>query len=115
MGRGRLQLAVLRPMQFAVMSHLLRLLVETQVPKENDVHLLTMVMGQAGKLGRGADMNALLMDAQIKSSMEECAEGMEQRSNDVALKDALTKLRKEEYASGMEQMSNDAAKLDVQS
>ena len=43
-------------------------------------------------------MNALLMGAQIMLRKEEYVEGMEQRSNDAAVKDALIKLRKEECA-----------------
>ena len=47
-------------------------------------------------------VNALLMDAQITSTKEECAGGMEQRSNDAVAQDVQTKFRKEEYALGME-------------
>ena len=41
---------------------------------------------------RSTDMNALLMDAQIKFTKEECAEGMVQRENlnDAVSKDAQT-------------------------
>ena len=46
-------------------------------------------IGLVGKkwLKRNTGMNALLMDAQIKLSKEECAERMGQRSSDAAVKD----------------------------
>ena len=47
-------------------------------------------------------------------SMEGCALGMGQRSNDVAMKDAQIKFRKEECALGMGQRSNYAAVKDAQ-
>jgi len=50
----------------------------------------------------------------IKSSEEECAKDMGQRSNDAAVKDSQIKLKKEECASGMGQRSNDAAVKDAQ-
>jgi hypothetical protein len=65
-------------------------------------------------LGRNTDMNALLMGAQIMSSMEECALGMGWRRNDAAMKGAQIKLRKEECAGGMGQRSNNAAVMDAQ-
>jgi hypothetical protein len=46
--------------------------------------------------------------------MEECALGMEQRSNYAAMKDAQIKSSKEECALGMGQRSNDAAVKDAQ-
>ena len=46
---------------------------------------------------------ATLKGAKIMLSTEECALGMEQRSNDAALEDVQTYLRKEECAGGMEQ------------
>jgi hypothetical protein len=57
---------------------------------------------------------ALLMDAQIKLSKEECAGGMVQRSNDVTSKDAQIQLSREECVRGMEQMSDDAAVMNAQ-
>jgi len=51
-------------------------------------------------------MNAMWMDAQIKLRMEECAEGMEQRTNYAAVKDVQIKLGKEECVIGMEHRSN---------
>jgi hypothetical protein len=55
------------------------------------------------------------MGAKIKSSEEECASGMGQRSkrSDAAVKDAKMLLRVEECASGMGQRSNDAAAKDA--
>ena len=43
-----------------------------------------------------------MRDVRTKLSKEECALGMEQRSNDVATKDVRTKLRREECALDME-------------
>ena len=48
--------------------------------------------------GRIIDMNALLMDAQIKFTKEECAKGMGQNINDATMKDVQINLTKEEYA-----------------
>jgi len=58
--------------------------------REVDIQLGMMRSGKflPKLLGRNTGMNALLMGAQIMSSMEECALGMEQRSNDAAVKDA---------------------------
>ena len=47
--------------------------------------------------------DAALMDAQIKSSKEECVLNMEQSVSDAALKDAQVLLRREECASSMVQ------------
>jgi len=49
----------------------------------------------------GAESYALLMDARIKSSKEECARGMVHKSNDASKQDAHIKLRIEEYMSSM--------------
>ena len=65
---------------------------------------------------KSIDMNALLKDAEIKLSGEECALSMGQSTNDAVLKDVQIKLRKEEFASNMEQMLhiNDAALKNAQ-
>ena len=63
---------------------------------------------------RSTDMDALLMDAQIMSSKEECAVGMGQRSNNAAVKDAKIMPRNEECVLGMGQSSNDAAVKEAQ-
>ena len=49
---------------------------------------------------RSTGMNALLLDAQTKFRMEECASGMEQKSTgmNALLLDAQTMFRKEECA-----------------
>ncbi len=59
--------------------------------------------------------DALLMDAQIKLSKEEYVGDMVQRrtSNDAVVKDAQIMLKREECARGMEQRSNDAAVKDA--
>ena len=62
---------------------------------------------------RSTDMNALLMDAQIKSSEEEYAGGMGQRSNYAAVKDAQIKSSKEECAKSMGQRRNNAPVMDA--
>jgi len=62
---------------------------------------------------RDAKMNALLMDAPIKLSKEECALGMGQRPNDAAVKDAQIKSSKEEFVRGTGQRSNYAAVKDA--
>ena len=66
-------------------------------------------------IGRSIDMNALLRDAPIMRSREECARGTGQRRNPnyAAVKDAQVKLRREECAGGMGR-GNDAAVKDVQ-
>ena len=66
------------------------------------------------QIGRGADMNVLLMDAQTKSSKGECALSMGQMSNYAATRDAQTNLSREECAVGMEQGANFAAPMDAQ-
>ena len=65
-------------------------------------------------IGASVKRNALLMDVQIKSSEEECAEDMEQGSNYAAVKVALTIHRGVECALDTEQRSNDAAVRDAQ-
>jgi len=84
--------------------------------READIHLGMMRSGKFihKLLGRNTDMNALLMGAQIMSSMEECALGMEQRSNYAAVKGAQIKSSKGECALDMGQRSNDAAVKDAQ-
>jgi hypothetical protein len=62
---------------------------------------------------RSIGMNALLRDARTRFRKEDCAKGMEQRSNYAAVKDVRTKLRKEECASSMEQRSSNAAVKDA--
>ena len=66
--------------------------------------------------GRGTDIHALLMGAQIKLRKEDCALGTGQRSNDAAVKDAQTKLSREEYALSMGHhvRGSDAAVKDAQ-
>jgi len=63
---------------------------------------------------RVTERNALLMDAPIKSSMEECASGMGRSKNYAAVMDALIYPSTEECALGMEQRSNYAAVMDAQ-
>eukprot|EP00985_Skeletonema_marinoi_P028997 scaffold26474_cov156-Skeletonema_marinoi.AAC.2 len=46
-----------------------------------------------------------MKDVQIKSSKEECAEGMEQRPSDAAAKGVQTKSNVEECAGGMGQIA----------
>ena len=60
--------------------------------------------------------NAAVMDAQIKSSVEECAGGMGPISNDAAVMDAQIKSIVEECVKGMGQRlnPNDAALRVVQ-
>jgi hypothetical protein len=55
--------------------------------------------------------DAVLMDAQVLLSGEECARGMEQRLNYAAVKDAKINPNEEEYAGDMAQKlnTNDAA------
>jgi hypothetical protein len=52
---------------------------------------------------------AVVKDAQIKLTKEECAGGMGQRSNDALIQDALIRLREEDFASSTVQSTNDAA------
>ena len=58
---------------------------------------------------------AAVMDAQIKFGKEECALGMEQNTqrNYATVMDAQMKLRKEECAGGMGQRPNYAALMDA--
>lgn len=56
------------------------------------------------------DMNALLVGAQTKESREECALGMEQNANVVAVMGAQMMPRKEVYAPDMEECSYAGAK-----
>ena len=62
---------------------------------------------------RGADMNALLMDAQPMQCKEECAFDMGQSGQNATAKVAQTKPSVEECALGMEQRSNNAAARDA--
>ena len=55
---------------------------------------------------RSNSINALLMDAQVKSSREECAGSMGQNANDAAVMDAQILLSKEEFAGDMVQRKN---------
>eukprot|EP00984_Skeletonema_dohrnii_P029495 scaffold20190_cov72-Skeletonema_dohrnii-CCMP3373.AAC.1 len=59
-------------------------------------------------------MNALLMDAPITSSVEECALGMGQSSNYAAVKDAQIGLSMEEFVGGTGQSAKYAAVKDAQ-
>ena len=84
-------------------------------------HLLRIEEYALGMGHRSSATYAGTRDALIKSSVEECAEGMVQRSNyaavkrkDAAVKDAQIKFSREECARGMEQRSNYAVVKDVQ-
>eukprot|EP00984_Skeletonema_dohrnii_P009484 scaffold3624_cov69-Skeletonema_dohrnii-CCMP3373.AAC.5 len=83
----------------------------------SDHRLLIKGKRQLRKLrGRNTDMNALLMDAQIKSSMEEYALDMGQSADYATVKDAQIKSLKEVCALNMEQSrrSNYALLMDAQ-
>eukprot|EP00984_Skeletonema_dohrnii_P010459 scaffold4065_cov161-Skeletonema_dohrnii-CCMP3373.AAC.4 len=62
----------------------------------------------------GQRRSAAAKDAQIKLSMEECARGMEQSADYVALRAAQIKSSMEVSALGTEQRSDHAAAMDAQ-
>jgi hypothetical protein len=79
-GQALVRLVVRRLLLFMATIHLLWLLVEKWLQRENGIRLLPMMKEtrQLGKLqngGKGKDHIVLLMGAQIRSNEEECAEG----------------------------------------
>jgi len=68
---------------------------------------------QVGNEKSEENLYVLLTNAKILSSMEECAGGVGQRSNDAAVKDAPTTLSKEECAGGTWQSRNYAVVKDA--
>jgi hypothetical protein len=64
-------------------------------------------------IGRSTKSHVLLMGAQIKLKMEECASNMEHRSIDAAVTDAQVLLKREECALGMGQRRSNAAAKDA--